>query len=89
MKSFYFSRCPHDQKQLFGKEAVQYITYVECSTPEGRGQTPQCQQQQIQGYPTWKINGQKLPSGTKSLEELVQLSGYQGARNFQNVLEEY
>lgn len=80
--------CPHchAQKQLFGKEAVQYITYVECSTPDGRGQTPACQQQQIQGYPTWEIKGQKLPSGTKSLEELARLSDYQGPRNFQNTL---
>lgn len=83
--------CPHchEQKQLFGKEAVQYITYVECSTPDGRGQTPECQQQQIQGYPTWEINSQKLSSGEKSLEELAQLSGYQGPKNFKNVSEEY
>lgn len=80
--------CPHchEQKQLFGKEAVQYITYVECSRPDGRGQTPECQQQQIQSYPTWEINGQKLPSGTKSLKELAQLSGYKGPSNFQNKL---
>lgn len=30
--------CPHchEEKQLFDKEPVQYITYVECSTPDGR-----------------------------------------------------
>lgn len=81
--------CPHchEQKQLFGKEAVQYITYVECSNPDGQSQTSVCQENQIQSYPTWELNGQKL-TGTKTLEELSKLSGYSGPRNFQNVLQE-
>lgn len=80
--------CPHchDQKQLFGKEAVQFINYVECSTPDRSGQTTECQQQQIQSYPTWEMNGQKLPGGTKTLQDLADLSGYQGPRDFKNTL---
>jgi uncharacterized membrane protein len=77
--------CPHcqDQKQLFGKEASQVIPYVECATPEGKEQTPECQKAGITGYPTWEINGKRL-SGTKTLEELAQLSGYTGPTTFQN-----
>jgi len=79
--------CPHchDQKQLFGQEAAQIINYVECSEPDGQGQTPACQEAGITGYPTWEINGERL-SGTQSLEELAQLSGYDGPTNFQNSL---
>ena len=83
--------CPHcnEQKQLFGKEAAQYVPYVECSTADRQSQTPICQENGIEGYPTWEINGQRLPTGTKSLEELAQVSGYQGPQNFINALEEY
>jgi uncharacterized membrane protein len=78
--------CPHcyDQKQLFGKEAFNQIDYVECD-PKGKNPQPDvCQAEGVKGYPTWKVNGQMV-SGTQSLEQLAQLSGYQGARNFQNV----
>lgn len=79
--------CPHchDQKQLFGKEAFSQINYIECD-PKGKNPQPDlCQAANVEGYPTWKVNG-KTTSGTQSLEELVKMSGYQGARNFQNVL---
>lgn len=81
--------CPHchDQKQLFGKQAVRFVPYVECSTPDSQGQTPICKEQKIEGYPTWVINGQTL-SGTQTLEQLAQLSGYQGSRDFKNALTE-
>ncbi|NJK35299.1 MAG: Vitamin K epoxide reductase [Oscillatoriales cyanobacterium SM2_2_1] len=72
--------CPHcrDQKQRFGGAAAQ-IPYVEC---DPRGENPQvqlCRSQGIEGYPTWKIKG-NFYAGDRSLEELAQLSGYQGAR---------
>lgn len=82
--SFWCPHC-HEQKQLFGKEAMQYIPYVECSPPDRQGQTPTCQQQKIESYPTWEINGQRM-TGVKSLEKLSKLSGYQGPRNFKNSL---
>lgn len=86
--------CPHchDQKQLFGKEAFALINYVECDPQGQNSQTatcqaiaPQVQEQTGQsfGYPTWEINGKYL-SGTKTLQELADASGYQGARDFQN-----
>ncbi|PIG91627.1 vitamin K epoxide reductase family protein [Gloeocapsopsis sp. IPPAS B-1203] len=78
--------CPHchDQKQLFGQEAVQYISYIECD-PSGINPQPQrCQAANVQGFPTWSINGQTV-TGVQTLEELAKLSGYQGSRNFKNV----
>lgn len=79
--------CPHchDQKQLFGQEAVAIFPYVECA-PDGKNpQTSLCQSlsDQVTGFPTWEINGQYYP-GTRSLQELAQYSGYQGPTNFQN-----
>jgi uncharacterized membrane protein len=71
------------QKQLFGKEAVAKLTYIECD-PKGENPQPQlCQAAKIQSYPTWEIDGQ-LYVGVRSLEELSQLSGYSGLTNFGN-----
>ncbi len=71
------------QKQLFGKEAVAKLTYIECA-PEGKNPQPQlCQAAKIQNYPTWEVDGQ-LYVGVRSLEELSQLSGYSGLSNFGN-----
>lgn len=69
--------CPHcaDQKELFG-EAVETVPYVECD-PEGENAQPElCREKDIQGYPTWEINGEFYP-GTQSLEELARLSGFE------------
>lgn len=79
--------CPHchDQKELFGRQAFREIHYIECA-PDGRNsQASVCQanSQNVTGYPTWEINGKYL-SGTQSLNELADASGYQGARDFQN-----
>jgi uncharacterized membrane protein/glutaredoxin len=79
--------CPHchDQKQLFGKEAIKDIPYVECDPQGVNPQTDRCKAAGVQGFPTWVING-KTVRGTQSLPELAQLSGYKGPRNFQNFL---
>lgn len=77
--------CPHcqNQKHLFGAEASKQLNYVECH-PQGQNAQPQaCQAAGIEGFPTWEINGQKY-TGEKTLQELADLSNYQGARNFQN-----
>jgi uncharacterized membrane protein len=75
--------CPHchDQKLLFGKEAIAKINYVECAAPNTQVQKPECVAAKIQSYPTWEINGQ-LEKGAQPLEELAELSDYQGAKNF-------
>jgi uncharacterized membrane protein len=79
--------CPHchDQKLLFGKEAISSVPYVECSNPERTATMPVCTENKIQSFPTWIIKDQTL-SGTQSLEKLAQVSGYTGARNFKNAL---
>lgn len=77
--------CPHcqNQKQLFGKEAANQFDYIECN-PEGKNARPDlCQAANIQGFPTWEINS-KLYQGERTLQELADLTGYKGLRNFQN-----
>ncbi len=79
--------CPHcyEQKQLFGKKALQEINYIECA-PQGKAAQPQlCNQVGIKSYPTWEIQGQQYP-GLKILKELAKLSGYQGEMNFKYTL---
>jgi glutaredoxin len=71
--------CPHchEQKELFGKEATAKLKIVECA-PDGRNsQTDLCRAKNIQGYPSWEING-KVDSGVKPLSKLAELSGYKG-----------
>ncbi|MEG3861618.1 vitamin K epoxide reductase family protein [Microcoleus sp. herbarium12] len=79
--------CPHchDQKLLFGKEAAKIIDYFECD-PKGqnsRAEICQAAAANVKGFPTWEIKGQ-FYSGTKQLDELADLSGYPGPRNFKN-----
>lgn len=77
--------CPHchEQKQLFGKEAYPEIKKIECD-PQGKDSRPDlCKAAGIQGFPTWEINGKLYPN-VQSLDNLAQVSGYQGPRNFKN-----
>lgn len=80
--AYWCSHC-QDQKELFGQEAVQKLSYVECEVGGKNPQPELCKSKQIQGYPTWEINGQ-MYSGVQSLEKLATQSGYQGSRNFGN-----
>lgn len=75
--------CPYctKQKELFGKEAFQKINYIECD-PAGKNAQPEvCQKANIQAFPTWEINGRQY-AGLQSLQELADISGYTGDRNF-------
>jgi uncharacterized membrane protein len=74
------SWCPacQEQKKRFGADAER-LPYVECS-PRGP-RTPQaavCRNMDIQGYPTWIINGRRF-GGILTPEELARHSGFQGA----------
>ena len=75
--------CPHchDQKQLFGKEAVKELKVVECANDGKDTQYELCQEKGIQGFPSWEINGE-IYSGTKELKDLAIISGYKGNSNF-------
>ncbi|MBE9117759.1 vitamin K epoxide reductase family protein [Lusitaniella coriacea LEGE 07157] len=79
--------CPHchEQKQLFGKEAFKKVDYIECAVVNSKEQAPECTAAKIQSYPTWEINGE-LHKGSQTLEELAELSGYQGPTDFKYTL---
>lgn len=56
--------CPHcqAQKKLFGSSA-KLLPYVECSTPDGSGQTQFCLDKKIKSYPTWQLaDGTTIPN---------------------------
>jgi len=75
--------CPHchDQNQLFGKKAAAQLKNIECAS-DGKNSNPElCQEKGISGFPSWEING-TIDSGVKTLEELADLSGYSGDREF-------
>lgn len=67
--------CPHcqNQKKLFGSAAGK-LPYVECSTPDGQGQTQVCKDKKIDGYPTWVFPDGSRQSGEVSLEDLSKKS---------------
>src|SRR3989344_5960179 len=48
--------CPHcqAQKKLFGR-SQRLLLYVECSTPDAKGQLQVCKDKNIQSYPTWEF----------------------------------
>ncbi len=75
--------CPHchDQKEMFGKQAVSELQVVECAEDGQNSQRSLCDLKGIQGFPTWEINGQ-FDSGVKSLQKLSDLSGYKGSKVF-------
>ena len=77
--------CPHchEQKQLFGKEAYREINAIECDRSGKNPRPDLCSAAKVESFPSWEINGQ-LHSGVQSLDELAQLSGYKGPRNFKN-----
>ena len=67
--------CPHctNQKKMFG-ESWQYVNYIECAL-SGGGQTDECNQAGIRGYPTWEFQGGTRANGELSLEKLSQFTG--------------
>ncbi len=75
--------CPHchDQKQLFGKKAVKELTVVECAQDGKDNQYKLCREKQIEGFPSWEINGE-IYSGVKNLNDLAIMTGYEGDTNF-------
>ena len=69
--AFWCSHC-YEQKQIFGKEAMQEFPYVECF-PEGWRQgvemAPACTAAGLQGFPTWVIGSTRI-EGAQTLETL-------------------
>ena len=75
--------CPHchDQKEMFGKEAVTKLKVIECAKDGQNSETKLCEMKGINGYPSWEINGE-ITSGVQSLESLAEASQYFGNRDF-------
>lgn len=65
--------CPHcqNQKKMFGK-SEKLLAYVECSTPDGKGQLAVCREKEITGYPTWEFADKSRESGEIPLERLAE-----------------
>jgi len=73
--AFWCSHC-QSQKKSFG-DSFKHINYIECSTPDGQGQTPECIEAGIQGYPTWEfLTGERM-SGEVSFKVLSEKTGCQ------------
>ncbi|MDO8435979.1 MAG: hypothetical protein Q7S82_01145 [bacterium] len=71
--AFWCSHC-QNQKTMFGN-SEKFLPYVECSTPDGKGQVSACQEKQIQGYPTWEFQDGSRESGEVSLGALAEKTG--------------
>ena len=69
--------CPHcaRQKELFGREAWELLTNVECSSKGYNAQPQLCTQ--IDGFPSWQIGKQSI-SGERSLAVLAEAVGFKG-----------
>lgn len=62
--------CPHCQAQKRLFENSKKLPYVECSTPNGKAQTQECNEKNITGYPTWiLLDGTRL-DGEQTLATL-------------------
>ena len=65
--------CEHcqAQKKLFGN-SEKLLPYVECSTPDGQGQTQICKDKKIEGYPTWIFKDGSILTGQLPLSTLAE-----------------
>jgi hypothetical protein len=71
--AFWCSHC-QNQKKSFGK-SQKFVPYIECSTPDGNGQYKECQDKNIQSYPTWEFGDGTREEGEVSLSKLAEKSG--------------
>src|SRR3989304_10580480 len=67
--AYWCSHC-QNQKKEFGS-SWQYASYVECALPGNQGQTKECEDAGIKGYPTWVFPGGKQLPGEQSFETLA------------------
>ncbi len=71
--TFWCTHC-NAQKESFGK-AQKFLPYVECSTPDGKGQLQVCKDKNIDGYPTWIFADGSRQSGNLPHETLSKKTG--------------
>ncbi|OGI76405.1 hypothetical protein A3C67_00930 [Candidatus Nomurabacteria bacterium RIFCSPHIGHO2_02_FULL_42_19] len=65
--------CPHcqAQKKMFGSSA-KLLSYVECSTADGKSQTQICIDKGVKSYPTWEFADGSRLTGEIALAELAE-----------------
>jgi len=71
--AFWCPRCA-DQKKLFSK-SIEFVTYVECSTPDRSAQLQVCVDAGITSYPTWIFEDESRLSGVIPLKQLAEKTG--------------
>ena len=71
--AFWCSHC-QNQKTMFGS-SKKLLPYVECSTPDSRGQTPECIVKNVDSYPTWEFKDGSRLSGEIALKTLAEKTG--------------
>jgi len=65
--------CQHcqAQKEMFGS-SVKFLSYVECSIPDGSAQTQECTNKKISSYPTWEFSDSTRLTGEIPLVQLAE-----------------
>jgi tetratricopeptide (TPR) repeat protein len=81
MYGTYWCSVCHWQRDQF-HEASSQVEYIECDPRGSNPQTDLCRQAGIRAFPTWEINGRLYPPGGFPLDELADIAGYRGPRNF-------
>lgn len=71
--AFWCGHC-QNQKKAFGA-SVDFLPYVECSTPDGKGQLAVCADKKIEGYPAWVFSDGSRQSGEAPFEQLASKTG--------------
>ena len=72
--------CPHCQSQkamfdtLFTSSSKK-LDYVECSTPDAKGQLEVCKTEKIDTYPTWRFGDGSQNKGEMTLQQLAEKTG--------------
>ena len=59
---------------MFGS-AAPLLPYVECSTPDGKGQLQVCKDKNVTNYPTWEFADESRLTGERALQELAEKTG--------------
>lgn len=60
------------QMRMFG-DAAKHLPYIECYS--GTGQTKECMDAKITGYPTWIFSDGKRQTGALSMQQLKEYAG--------------
>lgn len=71
--AFWCSHC-QNQKALFGS-SKKYLPYIECSTPDTKGQLPVCVANKITSFPTWVFPDLSTSTGEMPLATLSEKTG--------------